>query len=82
MPGMSRVSHPAIVSRHDPDPRSQGRYLQLTAAGATLWTSDPEAATTFESMREALRAATRLPATLRAYGVPRQAELLAGRDLH
>ena len=76
------ATHPAIVSRCDTSSNAQDWYLQLTADGAPRWTEDPEAATAFESMREALRAAVRLPAALRAYGVPRRAELMVGRGLH
>jgi hypothetical protein len=73
--------HPAIVCRGEQTPVS-GCYLHLSASGVPRWTDDPEEATAFESMREAARAATRLPAALRAYGVPLQAELLVRRELH
>lgn len=79
---IEHAPHAAIVSRSDVGPLARGRYLQLTGSGASCWTDDAEAATAFESMREALRAAVRLPAALRAYGVPRHAELLVGRELH
>jgi hypothetical protein len=71
---------PAIVSRapvHDWDP---AQYL-VASDGAARWTQDPLAATAFASMREAMRAALRLPAALRAFGLPLQAEL-AARQLH
>jgi hypothetical protein len=82
VPAMSQVSHAAIVSRSDPSPGRLGPYLQLTAAGDPHWTENLEAATAFDSMREAMRAATRLPSALRAYGLPRHAELLAAQYLH
>jgi hypothetical protein len=80
--GLSEFPHPAIVSRAEMNPIAPSQYLQLSASGAPHWTDDPEEATAFESMREALRAATRLPASLRAYGVPLHAELLVGRNPH
>ena len=72
----------AIVSRRDAQRNNADFYLQLTEGNAPLWTADPGAATAFESMREAVRAAARLPATLRAYGVPRQGEHAQGQRLH
>jgi hypothetical protein len=82
VPELTQATHPAIVSRCDTHRNAQDRYLQLTADGSPRWIEDPEAATAFESMREAQRAAVRLPAVLRAYGVPRRAELMVARDLH
>jgi len=79
MTELTHTSHAAIVSRRDADATAPGRYLQLTAAGAK-WIDDPAAATAFDSMREAFRAAVRLPAALRAYGVPRHAELMVGAE--
>lgn len=63
--------HPAIVSRRETPAHGQGLYLQLSTEGPPRWTADPEAATSFASIREAARAAARLPATLGAYGLPR-----------
>ena len=82
MTALTLTAHPAIVSRRDTNANAQGRYLQLTAGGGAKWIDDPAAATAFDSMREALRAAVRLPAALRAYGVPRHAELMVGSELH
>jgi hypothetical protein len=82
VPELTQATRPAIVSRCDTYRNAQDRYLQLTAEGTPRWIEDPEAATAFESMREAQRAAVRLPAALRAYGVPRHAELMVARDLH
>jgi hypothetical protein len=82
MPGLNQASHAAIVSRSQSNPAAPGQYLLLTPSGASRWTDDPEEATAFESMREALQAATRLPSALRAYSIPLQAERLAQADLH
>ncbi len=79
---LTQAPHAAIVSRCDASSNAQDRYLQLTADGTPRWIEDPEGATAFESMREAQRAAVRLPAALRAYGIPRRAELMIGRGLH
>jgi hypothetical protein len=71
--------HPALVARTErPDFE---RYLLVTSSGAPVWVDDPEAATAFASMREAARMAMRLPAALRAFGLPRDAEL-AVRQVH
>jgi hypothetical protein len=82
MSELNPTFHAAIVSRRELDPRQPDRYLQLSTEGPPRWTFDPEAATTFVSMREAARAAARLPAALCAYSLPRDVELFAGRDLH
>ena len=65
--------HPALVSRSDGRDVS---YLKLSTAGAADWTHDPAAATAFASMREAMRMALRLPAALKAYGLPQRSEAL------
>jgi hypothetical protein len=64
---------PAVISR----PGAQASYLLLSDTGAAVWTSDPSQATAFPSMREAARMALRLPANLRAYGLPRESEITA-----
>jgi hypothetical protein len=74
--------HPAVVSRFDFDRQRSDRYLQLTSAGEARWTDAPDAATVFASMREANRAAVRLPAALRAFGMPRQLTPPDRRSLH
>jgi hypothetical protein len=79
---LTHIPHAAIVARRRLDPGSPGQYLQLSSECPPRWTSDPAAATAFESMREAARAAARLPAVVCAYGLPRDAEVLMGRDLH
>lgn len=66
--------HPAVVARTDLAAAAE-RYLLVTPAGQPAWVESPEAATPFASMREATRMAMRLPASHRAYGLPRDAEL-------
>ena len=82
MTPLSQASHPALVARQDVGAPTAGCYLQLGPSGAAAWTPDPTAATAFASMREALRAATRLPCGLRPFGVPRHAASLAARELN
>jgi hypothetical protein len=77
MSGFNTIPHAAVVSRRGLDPKAPGLYLQLSTEGPPRWTRDPEAATAFESMREASRAAARLPAALCAYSMPREVELFA-----
>lgn len=64
----SLPAHPAMVMKSDYAERDS--YLLLTAAGQAAWVADPGLATSFPSMREAARAAMRLPASLRAFGIP------------
>ena len=77
---MPALAHPpALVCRPlhaEDDPQT---YLQVSPLGYAVWVSDPEAATAFESMREAARAALRLPAYIRAFGLPREPELALHR---
>ena len=65
----------ALVSRTEPRPGAPAAYLRLSDGGVTDWTLDPREATPFASMREAARMALCLPATLRAYGIPRDIEM-------
>ena len=81
MPTQNPPGHPAVVSRSDPSAGARDQYLMVTD-GAPRWTDDPAAATAFESMREATRAAMRLPSALRAYSLPRPADPSSRRDLH
>jgi hypothetical protein len=60
--------HLAVVSRTPASARDE--YLILTPKGATLWTADLAKATIFNSMREAARAALRLPSGHRAFSLP------------
>jgi len=57
----------ALVARFSVD---DACYLQLGPGGAQQWVTDAAAATPFGSMREATRAALRLPARLRAFSLP------------
>jgi hypothetical protein len=59
---------PALVAKADP--AHCEAFLKILGAGEAVWTPDPQEATAFASMREAMRMAIRLPAGLRAYGVP------------
>jgi hypothetical protein len=74
------AANPALVSRPPLEPRDPAQYLVITPAGSADWTHDPVAATAFASMADAMRAAIRLPASLRAFGLPRGGELM-GLDL-
>jgi hypothetical protein len=76
---LAQPAHPALVARTD-CARDAERYLLMMPAGRTIWVEDPGAATAFASMREATRMAMRLPASERAYGLPRHAELAVRRD--
>lgn len=73
---------PALVSRAPARPWEAPQYLKLSAEGPADWTLDLEAATAFESMRAATRAALRLPGSVRAFGLPLKSELLSRGDLH
>ena len=76
MPNPSEPLRPgAIVAR----PGQTESYLRLTELGQPTWIGDPLSATPFASMREAARAAFRLPAALRAYGLPLSAEWTLNR---
>jgi hypothetical protein len=66
------ASRPAVVSKAVSD---GAQYLRVTEDGRNLWVADPASATPFGSMREATRMAIRLPAGLRAFGMPLQIEL-------
>jgi len=73
---------PALVSKPPSGLAAPDLYLRVDTDGDVQWTADAEAATTFDSMREATRAALRLPSGLRAFSVPRGGEILAHRALH
>ena len=61
---------PAVVSRLLERVGEPDQYLIVDPQGAPRWTSDPRAATTFDSMREAMRTCARLPGAFRAFGLP------------
>lgn len=69
------IAHPAVVSRPTLRAGDPATYLQLNAQGQPVWTTDPATATAFSSMREATRAAMRLPSSLRAFGLLRDVEM-------
>jgi hypothetical protein len=75
----ARQASPALVAKADPAHREA--FLKLTGAREPIWIADPDEATRFASMREAMRMAMRLPGRLRAYGVPASSGL-AGERLH
>ncbi len=52
-------------------------FLKVTTSGEPDWVADPSRATPFDSIREATRGATRLPARLRAFGLLRSYEVEA-----
>jgi hypothetical protein len=68
---------PALISRTEVRAGAAASYLLLSDNGAADWTADPKQATAFPSMREAARMALRLPANLRAYGLPIGSEMTA-----
>lgn len=70
-------AHPAVVSKVVGE---RAEYLRLDPQGAAAWVRDPAFATAFASMRDAARAALRLPSALRAFGLPLEVELDCYRD--
>lgn len=48
-------------------------FLMIAPNGEHDWVREPERATPFPNVREATRHATRLPASLRAFGLQRRA---------
>lgn len=73
--------HPALVSRASCRAKDPADYLVLTS-DTPVWTRDPARATPFVSMKEAMRAALRLPGEIRAFGLPLESELTLRRTLH
>jgi hypothetical protein len=69
--------NPTVVARPVPGTDEADSYLRLTERGAADWTRDPRIATCFESMKEAMRAAARLPSNVRAFGLPLRSEISA-----
>jgi len=72
---MTLAASPAVVSRPPGRPADPDQYLRFNPGGAVDWTSHPEEAATFASMREAARAALHLPAAVRAFALPLHTEL-------
>jgi hypothetical protein len=75
-------SNPAVVCRAPGFRETQDQYLRLAEDGTPRWVSDPAAATAFDSMREAARMALRLPAAIKAFGLPRIPEIAVHGGLH
>ncbi len=70
----AELSRAALVSKRPMRPTDPSLYLLLTPEGRAIWIEDPDLATAFPSMREAMRASLRLPAGVRAFGMPREVE--------
>lgn len=70
MSHQTRTANPAVVARHIPGREDIEEYLVVAPSGAWSWTADCGRATAFVSMREATRAALRLSAAVRAFGLP------------
>ena len=77
-PAAQTLAHPAVVSRPTLRAGEPATYLQLNPQGQPEWTTDPATATAFSSMREATRAAMRLPSSVRAFGLLRDVEMALG----
>jgi len=60
----------ALVCRAPSGTPGREQYLRMTDDGVVYWIDDQDAATPFASLREATRAALRLPGSLRAFGLP------------
>ncbi|MDE2488592.1 MAG: hypothetical protein KGO51_14455 [Alphaproteobacteria bacterium] len=73
--GPDTLTHPALVSRATVRSGDEPTYLQLTPGGQAAWTLDAAAATAFPSMREATRAAMRLPSSIKAFSLLRDMEV-------
>jgi len=71
---MTPTAHPhapaALVCRALETPRHDEVFLVAPVGEAPSWTDDATRATRFPTMRDAMRAAVRLPGALRAYGAP------------
>lgn len=72
-------AHRAVVSRAQAIHPNRDSYLVVRGEGDYAWTEDPQLATTFDNMRDATRAALRLPASLKAYSLLRDVEVDAHR---
>ena len=66
----SSPANAAVVSRPTVRSGDPNQYLLILPDGASSWTPDPEAATVFTCMKEAMRAAIRLPGAMRAFALP------------
>ncbi len=72
------VNGGALVSKAGESPAAPAWYLLVTPEGAVRWVRDPRTATAFPTLKDATRFAVRLPARLRAFGLPRGSELVLG----
>ena len=64
------MAHAAVVARTSP----QGmQYLVLDAKGRDDWNMSSASAAKYETLREATRAALRLPSGLKAFALPAEA---------
>ena len=54
----------------------------MVTAAEPQWTLDPVQATSFSSIKEAMRAALRLPGEYRAFSLPLKSELTLKQTLH
>lgn len=72
------TSNPAVVARTNQTSEAE-THLLVMPAGRAIRIEDPEAATAFPSMREAIRMTARLPTNQRAYGLPREAKVAVHR---
>jgi hypothetical protein len=63
------MAHAAVVARTSP----QGMEYLVRETGRTEWASVAQQAARFQNLREATRAALRLPSGLRAYALPAEA---------
>ena len=82
VPEPSYHQHGAVVARRAPNPRAGDQYLQFDSRGAATWVEETEAATVFDSRREATRAALCLSSALRAYSLPFVADIPVQSTLH
>lgn len=54
----------------------------MVEGGLPVWTEDLASATAFDSMREATRAALRLPGSIRAFALPLDVQRTTRASLH
>ena len=67
---ITKTPRSALVCRAPVGVHGHEQYLRMTDDGVIYWIDDQDGATPFASMREATRAALRLPGSLRAFGLP------------
>lgn len=79
---MTPTQRPAVVTRTSGGVIGSDQYLSLVGDGLPVWTDDLALATAFNSMREATRAALRLPGSIRAFALPLEVERTPHGRLH